>query len=205
MEEIIAAMGIGKDSDMIEEMLRKYDSRRVIVFNDDVSVCMMESVSLRILQWNLEDKGKAVESRQPIWLLIQSNGGDAIAGMNVLDVIQSSITPVYGVVFSHAASMAAYLIIACHKRYCFKNSVILIHDGTVAIQTSGKKQNDIVRFNNEVENRIRHFVISNTNITEEKYDSIYGDEFYIFGNAEGRELGIIDYVIGEDVKLSDIA
>ena len=201
MDELLNTLG---NDSIYEEIIKSNLEDRRIVLNNNIDSSIVEDVILHILRWNQEDKGKDKENRKPIWLYINSNGGDTVSGFNALDIIQNSQTPVNGVILSCAASMAGYLIMGCTKRYCFANSIILIHDGEIGAQNSTSKMKDTMRFFDAMEERTKQFVLNNTKITSEFYDSIYQKEYYIFGNEEGKELGIIDYVIGEDVSLSEI-
>ena len=64
------------------------------------------NIQKMILRWNMEDRGKPVEERKPIWLYILSPGG-AIAHMwAICDAINLSKTPVYTVNVGVAASAA---------------------------------------------------------------------------------------------------
>lgn len=201
MDEILATLG----NDAIYDELVKYnlDGRRIIL-NGGIDSSILEDVILHIVKWNQEDKGKEKSDRKPIWIYINSGGGDPIVGFNALDIIQASETIVNGVVFSCAASTASYLIMGCHNRYCFPNSIILIHDGEIGVSNSASKTKDTMKFFDKMDDRTKQFVLKHTKITSEFYDEIYDKEYYIYGNEKGKELGIIDYVIGEDVTLSEI-
>jgi ATP-dependent Clp protease protease subunit len=202
MDELLAAFG--DNSTMYEKILQTNLEDRRIVINYEIISSIMEDIILHILEWNKQDKEKKTEYRKPIYLYINSCGGDCFIGFTLIDIIQNSDTPVYGVVFGKAFSMAAYLIMACHQRYCFENSAILIHDGEVGASNSASKMKDTMKFFDIMDERTKQFVLDNTKITSELYDEIYGKEYYIYGNDRGKELGIIDYVIGEDVSLSDL-
>lgn len=189
---------------LYEELLRDYIQKRVIIFNEDIDDTCLESVSLRIIKWNQEDKDIPVEKRKPIWLYLQSGGGNTVSGFNLIDVISSSQTPVYAVCFSVCASMAFHLFISAHKRYAFKNSVLLIHDGELAINNSTSKVKDTMDFVDAMESRIKNHVLQYTKITPEKYDDIYEKEYYMYADEDGKILGCVDYIIGEDVQLDEI-
>jgi len=187
-------------NDIIVENL----DNRVIVFNSEVNNMVLEDIILHILKWNKEDKDLPVDKRQPIKLYLNSGGGDVFSGFNLIDVIASSNTPVYGICFSQCASMAFHIFIACHKRYCFKNSILLMHDGIVGVQNSSSKAKDTMKFFDSIEARTKQHVLKYTSITEEFYDENYNRELYFYGDKEGRELNCVDFVVDEDCKLSDI-
>ena len=51
--------------------------------------------------------------------------------------------------------------------------------------------------------RIRDFVLDNSKLTGEEYDSKLRIEWYMF-NDEAKEKGFVDYIIGEDCELGEI-
>lgn len=195
---------INEDDDLYLIQKKEYLSQRKIIFSDYVEDGVLDDIILYILKWNKEDKNLPVANRKPIWLYLDSPGGSVIKGLNVIDVIRNSLTPVYTVCLSQCASMAFHIFISGNKRYCFKNSVLLIHDGQISIENSSSKAKDTMKFIDNLDRRVKEHVLSHTNITSEFYESIYDTEYYLFGNAEGKELGCVDYIIGEDVPIEEI-
>ena len=65
-----------------------------------------------ILRWNMEDKDIPPEDRKPIWVYIQSPGGNLLYMSALLDAIELSVTPVYTVNMGYAASAAALIFMA---------------------------------------------------------------------------------------------
>lgn len=201
--EGLLALGQPQD-DIYDETIRYYLDNRRLILNAIIDDDILENVTLHILKWNKEDKNLPVESRKPIWLFIQSPGGDVVNGNSLIDAIETSKTPVYTVCFAQCNSMGFHIFITGHKRYCFPNSILLIHDGEIRIENSSSKAKDTMKFIEALDQRVKNHVLKHTNITSEFYDSIYDTEYYIYGNTEGKELGIVDYVIGEDVSLEEI-
>lgn len=193
-----------ENDDLYVMQKKEYLSQRKIVFSYDIEDIVLDDIILYILIWNKEDKNLPTEARKPIWIYLDSPGGSVIKGLNVIDVIKNSKTPVYTVCLSQCASMAFHIFISGNKRYCFKNSVLLIHDGQVSIENSSSKAKDTMKFIDNLDERIKQHVLSHTNITSDFYESIYDTEYYLFGNAEGKELGCVDYIIGEDVPMEEI-
>lgn len=193
-----------EDIPLEEEQIRENLEKRILVLNDEISVSILEKCSLYIMKWNTEDNDLPVEKRKPIWLYLQTPGGDVIAGFSLIDVIQTSETPVYTVCFSDCASMGFHIFISGHKRYAFKNSILLIHDGEISVNNSSSKAKDTMKFFETLDKRIKNHVTTSTKITPEFYDSIYDKEYYMYANEEGKELGCVDYIIGEDVPLATI-
>jgi len=65
---------------------------------------------------------------RPIFILIDASpGGSVLAGLKILQTMKQSKAPVYVVVKSYAASMAAMIATLASKSYVYPNAVILHH------------------------------------------------------------------------------
>lgn len=84
----------------------------------------------KILRWNMDDAGLSADERQPIFIYINSNGGDITGSFALYDVIRASKTPVYGINIGYAFSGAFYMLLACHKRLGTKRSWYMMHRGS---------------------------------------------------------------------------
>ena len=155
------------------------------------------------MQINKEDVEIASEERKPILLYVTSNGGDVDAGFALIDVILTSKTPVYVINQGYQYSMGFLIGLAGHKRFAMPHATFLMHDGSQFIYNSGAKAQDQMEFNKKLEERIKKYVISRTKITSEMYDSQMRKEWYMFAD-EAKELGVTDFIIGEDCSIDDI-
>lgn len=63
----------------------------------------------------------------PIYLHINSEGGELYAALSVVDTIKNLKVEVHSIIEGCAASAATLISIVCHKRYIRKNSHMLIH------------------------------------------------------------------------------
>ena len=202
--DLLSGILEGNNNDIYNEAIRDYYDNRTLFITTDITDAVLDNVITHILLWNRDDKGLPEDKRHPIRLFIDSDGGSVFAAHNLIEVIKNSKTPVYGVAFSVAASAACSLIIGCKKRYAFPHTMLLIHDGQLALGPgTTNKQKDTMRFMNRVDDMVRDFIITNTNITEEEYEDNKDREQYFFAE-EAKEKGIIDYVIGIDCELDDI-
>ena len=68
------------------------------------------------------------DNKKPIFIVIgYSPGGSALAGSRILKAMESSQAPVYVVVKSFAASMAALITTLAKKSYAYPNAMVLHH------------------------------------------------------------------------------
>lgn len=189
---------------MVEDVfyLRDLKQRKLFI---STNICQetVDDAIRHIMQINREDMGIAVKDRKPIILYVTSNGGDVDAGFALVDVILSSETPVYVINQGYQYSMGFLIGLAGHKRFAMPHSKFLMHDGSQFIYNSGAKAQDQMEFNKKQEERIKQYVLSRTKITSEMYDSQMRKEWYMFAD-EAKELGVTDYIIGEDCTINDI-
>ena len=201
MEEVL--LGMNESNSLIESIIKENLDERRLIFNRAIDDSEMEQTILYILKWNKEDKYVPREKRKKIFLYIDSGGGDVITGSNILDVIMQSETPIVGVVFSLAASMASYIISACHERIAFSNSTILFHDGSLGVIQTARKAKDTTEYYEKLNKKLDDVLLKLTNIDEAFLEKIADREYYIFAD-EAKELGVIDKIIGVDVPMDYI-
>lgn len=211
MAELAIVPEVGNEFSFIEEMgagvydelMKYYADKRVLIINKDIDNSVIESYAIRILRWNDEDKDILPEKRNPITILIHSCGGDLYSTLFLIDMIKQSKTPIRTVGMGFVASAAYYIYINGHDRLAFENTVFLQHDGTISIADSNSKVKDFIAFNDLMEERIKKFILAQTKIDAEFYDKTFDKEYYFFAD-KGKELGVVDKIIGQDVGLADI-
>lgn len=192
------------DHGTLDEMFWLKDVlQRKFYLNYDVDQDGIHNIVRHILQINREDAGIPAENRKPIILYVASRGGVVDDGFELIDAIESSVTPVYTVNIGYAYSMAFLVMIAGHRRYSTRNAKFLMHDGTSFVWDSGAKAQDRMAFSARVEQRVKDFVLRHSNLSEEEYDSKLRVEWYMFAD-EAKEKGFIDCVIGDDGTLEEV-
>lgn len=139
-------------------------------------------------------EGLEIIERTPITIYINCLGGDLGNGFALMDVICSSKTPIIGVVLGYAYSMALPILLSCHERYCYPNSMMLLHDGEVTLNNSGSKIKDQYDFITKQENRLRNFILKNSKITEKQLEKNWRNEWFM-DSETALSLGIVDKII----------
>lgn len=188
----------------IEEVFYLQDlKQRKLFLNTDIDQFSVAEIVKHIMQINKEDKETKTEDRRPILLYVISNGGEVDSGFELIDIIMSSKTPVYTINLGYQYSMGFLIGLAGHKRYATRNAKFLMHDGSNFIYNSGAKAQDQMEFNKKVEERIKKYVLSRSNVTEEEYNNKLRVEWYLFAD-EAKEKGFVDYILGEDCDINEI-
>ena len=203
MAELMTLLS-GENDDLYTEIIRENLANRVLIFNDEVNDSLIENYILYILKWNREDRDIEPFKRKKITIILNSPGGDCFIGFGgMVNCIEQSKTPIVAVGMGLVASMAFNIYITCKERYAFKDTILLMHDGQQAAQSSGGKFKDIARFFENMDNRTKQHVLKNTKITEEFYEEHQDREFYIYAD-EAKDLGCVDKIIGIDCDLDEI-
>lgn len=97
-------------------------SDRRISLNGPIMTASADDVSERIAYFNNKN------AKLPIFIVIDNSpGGSVMAGYKILKSMQGSEAPVYVVVRSFAASMAACIATLADKSFAYPNAVILHH------------------------------------------------------------------------------
>lgn len=192
------------ENGMVDELFYLKDlKQRKLFLNVDVDQLSVADIVKHIMQFNKEDKNVAVENRQPILLYVTSNGGEVDSGFELIDIILSSKTPVYTVNLGYQYSMGFLIGLAGHKRYATKNAKFLMHDGSNFVYNSGAKAQDQMEFQKRVEERVKQYILSRSELTSEEYDSKLRVEWYLFAD-EAKKKGFVDYIIGDDCDIDDV-
>ena len=170
---------------------------RTIVLNSDISENIVENVYLPLKEFEND------ANTSPVTLILNSPGGSVSDGFFLADYIRLYAKPLNIQVLGYAASMAAVVLAGGGKnpnvtRYCYPSTYALIHDGYVALSASeSKTADDIMEFNKKVDKQIRKFIIDNTNISSELFDSKARQQWFLDAH-EMKELNLIDKIIGCD-------
>ena len=130
----------------------------------------------------------------PIYLFINSEGGDYFAGLSAMDHIKNMNYPIYTVIDGMVASAATFISLAGTKRFMHNSSWVLIHQ----IRTwfnSGMYTHELLKDEMENSNNIMkslHTMYSqNTNIPKKNLDMFFKHDIYI-DSAQALKYGIID-------------
>lgn len=177
---------------------------RHLYLNGEIDENIIDTVVYHILRYNRIDFGKPIEERDPIMLYLNTPGGNIVDGFALVDAISVSKTPIYTINLGMAASMGFLVFISGHKRYAMPRSRFLLHDGMIYEGDSLAKANDRFTFEvNQFGQEIQNLILEKTLITKRKYNEMYRTEWY-FLPKEGKKIGAVDYIIGQDCDIEEI-
>lgn len=115
-------------------------SDRRITLNDIITTETADYVAARIDYFNNQS------TEYPIFIVIdRSPGGSVMAGYKILKAMDGSASPVYVVVKSFAASMAANIATQAKKSFAYPNAIILHHQILSSVYGNLTEQKEHVR------------------------------------------------------------
>ena len=107
------------------------DDDRIIYLSSDISDSNTSDICKQILAYNETDRKGVAKFRQypikPIHLYVQSFGGSVYDMWALIDIIESSNTPIITYCTGYCMSAAADIFLAGHYRYMYKHAIIMMH------------------------------------------------------------------------------
>lgn len=172
--------------------------RRTIVFNEEVDTDIVESLMMPLLEFEKDD------SEEPVTLILATPGGSTLAGLSVCNIIDNYKKKLNIIVPNYALSMGFYITIAGRdnpnvKKYAYPYTFFLLHAGETGASGEAGSVKDLILFYDHIDEMIQDYVLSHTYITKEEYLTHIRKQWYLTAK-EAKDLGVIDYIIGEDVS-----
>ena len=187
----------------IESLVMEDVEARKLYINGEINETLMENITYYILKYNAVDKGIPVEKRQPILLYINSVGGSVLDAMSLISTMLISKTKIYTINLGYNLSCGFLISLAGSKRYAYKDSVYLSHDGSAGNYDNNAKILDWAKFLTMQNKRIKDYVMSRSNITSKKYDSLFREDYWFYGDT-AKEYKFLDFIVGEDCDIDEI-
>lgn len=172
--------------------------KRTIVFNEEIDVGIVESLIMPLLDFEKDD------SEEPVTLILATPGGSTLAGLSVCNIIDNYKKKLNIIIPNYALSMGFYITIAGNnnpnvKKYAYPYSFFLLHAGETGASGESGSVKDLICFYDKIDEQIQDYVLSHTSITKEEYLTHIRKQWYLTAK-EAKDLGVIDYIIGEDVS-----
>lgn len=175
-------------------------SNRNLYIMGDINADTGVAVENMIRFYNQADKQFNVtkEDRIPIKIWINSGGGDLQAALTTCDAINLSETPIYTINQGHAASAAALIFLAGHKRIAFPKSYFMIHEGSIGVcPIDAHKFQAMSDFYKVQRTLLKKIIMEYTGMSEEDYASHAKDDWWMDVN-DAMKYNMIDIVMDKD-------
>lgn len=132
----------------------------------------------------------------PIWLHIQSGGGELFTGFNVADQIQTIKTPIFSIVEGVCASAATLISMSCNKRYIMPSSFMLIHQ--LSQWNFGSKTYEQMKDNQHLIDmameRLYGFYVARGKLDRVQVENLLKSDSW-FDAEKSMELGLVDEIL----------
>lgn len=175
-------------------------SNRNLYIMGDINADTGVAVENMIRFYNQIDKQFNIEKedRIPIKIWINSYGGDLQAALTTCDAINLSETPIYTINQGQAASAAALIFLAGHKRIAFPKSYLMIHEGSIGVsQIDAHKFQAMSDFYKVQRTLLKKIIMEYTGMSEEDYISHAKDDWWMDVN-DAMKYNMIDIVMDKD-------
>jgi len=177
----------GMDNDQfLTDILRK----GMIYMDGDIDSDMAIRIGKSILWLNAQDDIKEIS------LYINSGGGSVVAGFDIYDIIRHSKTPVTGVVYRYANSMATVVLQACKVRKALRHGDICIHNIKINEEWHKFEENleEALRVPKKNQQEIYEIMAERTGRSMEEIRNAFRESKTMCAE-EAKEFGLIDEII----------
>lgn len=190
LEKILNPTGL---PDPVMYQYYKFLLERKIVINEEIDSSLLECAILPFMEMDNDGTGK------PIEIILSTVGGSLYDGCNLIDQIEKAKTPTTIHIMSMAASMGVLIAMAGKnnpnvKTVCHPFSVGLLHSGSSYMEGTAHAVKDTFNFGQHYEDKIKDYILTHTNISEDLYEKIERKEYWMDAD-EMLRLGIVDEVI----------
>lgn len=169
-------------------------SFRKVFIGEDITSDTADEILKKVTLLNYED------TKRPIDLVINSNGGELNSGMLIYDVIQSSKAPIRTFCTGKAYSMAAMLFASGrHGRYMLPHSQLLLHEPLLGNRVCGNSSSLKVISDTLLKARkqMNEILSTHTHKAEAEIEEATGYDHY-FDAEEAKDFGLCDEIITFD-------
>ncbi len=112
--------------------MRPYPMYRNLILSGEIAAGSIKPIIDKIMDINYDDDLKTQEYcdwvREPIYLFINTHGGNAYDALALIDIIQNSKTPVYTVALGWCMSAGLWVFTAGARRVIGPNTTLMFHD-----------------------------------------------------------------------------
>lgn len=179
-----------------DPILRDYyrdEEDRIFWLDESVGDCATDLIKM-IIRCNKEDKGKPVEDRKPIKIFIDSPGGDVTFMWSVINMIETSKTPIWTINYCTAFSAAAEILASGHQRYAFKGTNVMVHLGSCSYSGDVANVETTKKYFDNLSKKTVDHLINRTKINPKMFKKKTLTDWFMDEN-EALENGIIDKII----------
>ena len=193
-------LGFANDVSTLDPIMYQYFrqllQKRTIILNSEIDESILETVVLPLKDFEQDTDDT------PVTLILNTPGGSVADGLMLCNVIDNYTKPLEILVPSYACSMGTIILCSGNKnpnvvKKCYPFSFALFHSGQTYVGGESTSVDDVIDFNRGVDNKIKEYIIKNTNISEELYDKHHRKQWYLTAE-EMLKYHLVDEIIGKE-------
>lgn len=194
LEELVSLVDVQSIDPATYQYFQKLLNERTIIFNQEVDDRIVERVIIPLLDFEKDN------SNDPITLILATVGGSISDSFILCNIIDEYTKPLNIIILGYAASMGTIILAAGSKnpnvtRKCYPFTYSLLHAGSTAFSGESLTVQDTLEFNKRVDDKVKQFIITHTNISEEEYAQHERKQWFL--DAEDMlRYGFVDEIIG---------
>jgi ATP-dependent Clp protease, protease subunit len=166
------------------------DSTRAVVLKGVVQEANITAIKTSLISF------KEADPKKPVYIIINSPGGNVIDGFELITLIKSIGIPTYCAIESEAFSMAAILSQYCTKTYIHKYGALMFHEAAYSMEGSASQIDTRVKFMNNYLYTLETDLALQMGISYDKYVELRSKEWWITAK-EAAKFGLVDGVLDE--------
>ena len=148
----------------------KLDPLSRIMTLGDIETEVIYEIIHSIYEINEEDVKK--EKADPIKLIINSSGGEIYSGLALIDVINTSLTPIHTICHGAAMSMGLVIFAAGHHRTASPNATFMYHEAMYGLEGKTAYHKQEMKEANRIDKLCDDYLISRTKLTQKIMDNV---------------------------------
>lgn len=202
LDDLVALLDTQSIDPATYQYFDKLMNQRTIIFNQEVDERIVERVAIPLLDFEKDS------SNDPVTLIFSTVGGSVSDGFVLCNIIDNYQKPLDIIVLGYAASMGTIMLAAGSKnpnvtRKCYPFTYALLHAGSTAFSGESLTVQDTLEFNKRVDEKVKQFVISHTNVSEDEYMQHERKQWFLDAD-DMLKYGFVDEIIGkEDDSLAE--
>ena len=119
------------------------------------------------------------DGTDPILMVINSGGGDILAGAMIIDAMQECSHPVDTLDIGEAQSMAAMIFEYGHHREMWPRALLMMHDARLTIGGSPQQARNTLNMVDRYISELEHYVAARAELTYQQYRARASDIWYL--------------------------
>lgn len=164
-----------------------------IDYEIDDNYALME-LSKAIVELNVKEKNIPVDELKPIQLWIMCFGGDTFQAKFFCSLVEASRIPIITIATGAAMSAGLLLLLSGKRRYAFKQSEVLIHQGYATFSGSAQEIEAAQESYKKQIKVMKEYILGHTKISESLFKKQEKKDWYVTGD-ELVTLGIVDKIV----------